>query len=278
MSLSDLRRARWMVAVAVAAVALVGLSFVDGWIAHDRELRGEGYRFVHVLLHAWEAPAFPVLGVGIALAAVSGAAALWAWRTRSDQAGWASLVSGVVALGVIAATAVPVGQGGRASSVELTAGPISIAGILLAGGMVAAAGLAMRPSRRATGILVLIGLLALAAAVGGRWLVLQQRERTVENWSQGSYARSATAGQPEAILEIGDGTFRISDRWSGTWEGTGLTIVIEADPACPDARGAYHVHDEGESGEDLRFVAIQDPCADGARRAELETGIWLRQP
>ena len=271
-------RARWHLAVSLAALALVGLSFVDGWITHDRELRGEGYRFVHVVLHAWEAPAFPVLGAGIVLAVAAGTAALVAWRTRSDRAAWASLLAAVVALGAIGASLVPVGQGGRASSVDLSVGPVAIAGTVLAAVMVGAAGVTVRPSRRAMGLLVLLGVLALGAAVGGRWLVLQGRERTVENWSQGSYARPATDGQPEATLVIGDGTFRIGDRWSGTWEGTGLTIVIEADPACPDARGAYHVHDEGASGEDLRFVAIQDPCADGARRAELETGIWLRQP
>ena len=38
----------------------------------------------------------------------------------------------------------------------------------------------------------------------------------------------------------------------------------------------YHARGAGE--EDLRFVKIVDTCQDGARGADLETGIWERVP
>jgi hypothetical protein len=51
-------------------------------------------------------------------------------------------------------------------------------------------------------------------------------------------------------------------------------VTIDNDPACPDARGTYHAHGEGEA--DLSFVMVVDPCRDGERAADLETGIWER--
>ena len=52
--------------------------------------------------------------------------------------------------------------------------------------------------------------------------------------------------------------------------------MVDDDPACPDSRGAYHAH--GVDDEDLRFVMVVDTCEDGARAADLETGIWERDP
>jgi hypothetical protein len=40
-------RSRWLGVRAVAGIVIIVISFADGWIAHDRELRGEGYRFAH---------------------------------------------------------------------------------------------------------------------------------------------------------------------------------------------------------------------------------------
>ncbi len=272
------RSTRWLILVALAAACLVALSFVDGWIVHDRELRGEGYRQVQVQLDAWQAPAFPVLAAGIVGAAIGGAAALLGlWRSGPR---WPRLAlgGGVVALAATIAGAVPVSYDGRISSVDLSIGWVSGAGLVLGAVMVAAAGMAARPSRAVLLGMMLAGVVALVAAGGGRWLTLQQREQVGQHWSQGTYLRAGTDGQPEATLKIGDGTFRIDDRWSGRWAGTGLTVEIDDDPACPGVHGAYHVHDEGASGEDLRFVALLDRCGDGARQDELEAGTWVRQP
>ena len=275
-----MRRAapRWLLVVAAAAAALVALSFVDGWVVHDRELRGEGYRQVQVQLDAWRAPAFPVLAAGILAAAIGGAAALATRSGRRTATGWVALGGSLAALAIILAGVVPVGQDGRSSSVDLTVGWVSGVGILLAAIMLAAALLALRPSRATLLTLALVGLLAAAGAAGARWATLQQREQVGQAWSSGTYVRAATDGQPAATLEIGDGTFAIDDRWSGRWAGIGLTIEIDDDPACPGVHGAYHVHDEGTDGMDLRFVALLDRCAEGARQAELETGIWVRAP
>ena len=46
-------RRRWLVVIAVAGIAIFGLSFVNLWIVHERVVRGEGYRLVHVFLSAW---------------------------------------------------------------------------------------------------------------------------------------------------------------------------------------------------------------------------------
>jgi hypothetical protein len=269
---------RWLLLAALAAAGIVALSFIDGWIVHDRELRGEGYRQVQVQLDAWQAPAFPILAAGIVAAAVAGVAALVALRSRRRAPGTVALGGAVVALAVILAGAVPVGQDGRISSVDLTIGWLSGVGIALAALMVAAGTIAVRPSRALLAGLVLAGAVILVASAGGRWLTLQQREQVGEHWSPGTYVRAATGGQAEATLEIGDGTFAIDDRWGGRWAGTGLTVEIDDDPACPGVHGAYHVHDEGAGRRDLRFVALLDRCGDGARQAELETGIWVRQP
>lgn len=269
---------RWLLLAALAAAGLVALSLVDGWIIHDRELRGEGYRQVQVQLDAWQAPAAPILAGGIAAAAVGGLAALAALRMRRSAAGLVALGGATIALAAILAGLVPVGQDGRISSVDLSIGWASGVGIGLAAIMVAATVRAVRPSRAVVLGLAVAGILALAAAAGGRWVTLQQREQVGEHWSPGTYLRTATEGHPPATLEIRDGTFAIDNRWGGHWAGIGLTVEIDDDPACPAVHGAYHVHDAGASGADLRFVALLDRCGDGARQAELETGIWVRQP
>jgi hypothetical protein len=271
------RDRRWLMAAVAAALAIVALSFVDGWMVHDRELRGEGYRRVQIALNAWEGPALPVLGVGIVSAALAALMSAAAVRVRA-----AAPVAAIAAMGTLAcvgASVVPIGQDGRASSVDLTVGWASIAGIGLASVMLAGVLLwAGRPTPGAILGLGIAGVLLLAGATGGRWLVLQERERPSTHWSAGTYVREATGEQPQATLIISEGSFEIGSRWRGTWDGSGLTVALDEDPACPDARGAYHVHDAGANGQDLRFVALVDPCRDGARAAELETGIWRRQP
>ena len=131
------------------------------------------------------------------------------------------------------------------------------------------------PRGAAAVALGLTGLIALGAGTGVRWLSLELQAGTGEHWDDGSYARAADDGTQ--TLTIGDGRFRIDNRWSGTWESSGWTVVLADDPACPGVRGTYHAHGEGEAGDDLRFVKVVDTCGDGERAADLEDGIWVRE-
>ena len=117
---------------------------------------------------------------------------------------------------------------------------------------------------------------AFAAGSGGRWYGLQLAEGDGRHWSDGSYTRAAVGDQPTETLTFEGATITIGDRWSGSLDWNGWVINIVDDPACPDARGTYHAHGEGD--EDLSFVKIIDTCRDGERAADLETGIWERVP
>ncbi len=75
-------RTRWLWLVAATGVALLAISFVNGWIFHDREVRGEGYREVHVYLSAWRGVARPVTTI-----AALGALAIGWGRPRLRSAG-----------------------------------------------------------------------------------------------------------------------------------------------------------------------------------------------
>jgi hypothetical protein len=173
---------------------------------------------------------------------------------------------------------VPIGQEGHASSVALTPGWVGGAGALLAVALVAAAAAVARPSGRAVAALFVVGGVVLLGGVGGRWFGLQAAAGTGQHWSDGSYTRPATEAHESETLTISSGRFEISDRWSGAWGASGWTVVLLDDPACPDARGTYHAHGEGDEGVDLRFVKVVDPCRDGERAADLEDGIWRRDP
>jgi len=186
------------------------------------------------------------------------------------------LVGACLSLGLIASAAWPVSQEGHASSVSLSFGLLLPIGIALGLAMVVAGVAVARPSRALLGAAVLIGLVGLGGGGGGRWLGLQAAEGTGRHWSEGSYTRAATEDEPTETLTISGETVTIGDRWSGSWEWSGWTVVIDGDAACPDSRGAYHAHGAGD--EDLRFVMVVDPCEEGARAADLETGIWERVP
>lgn len=77
-------------------------------------------------------------------------------------------------------------------------------------------------------------------------------------------------------MTLTETTYVIGDRWSGTFESSGCPIILDDDPACPTTRGTYHAH--GVADDDLRFVMVVDPCMNGARAADLETGTWERDP
>lgn len=267
-------RSRWLLVVAIAGLAIFGLSFVNAWITHDRELRGEGYRWVQHGLSAWRGPGMPVLTVA-AVAALATAGWAAALARRPSLPSWPLVVGAVVVVGLLASGAYPVSQDSHASSVDLSAGILLPVGVLLAVGMLAGS-LAVTGHRRRLLAAVAVGVLVLGAAgSAARWAGLQAAEGSGRHWSEGAYTRAATEGEPEETLTIGDGTFSVGDRWSGTWDWSGWTVVITEDPACPDARGAYHAHDAGD--EALRFVKIVDVCRDGERGRDLETGIWERE-
>lgn len=266
-------RRRWQLVVAAGGVAIFALSFVGGWLIHDREVLGEGYRSAQVVLSAWRGPAIPVLTLSVIAALLVGAWALAAtWRP--DLPSWPLPWGAVVVLGLMLATAVPISQDGHASRVDLTAGPLLGLGAVAAAVMVAAAIAVEPPRRRMLAAAGAAALVLLAGGAGGRWIGLQASEGTGRHWSEGAYTRAATADEPAETLTIGDGTFTIAGRWSGTWESSGWTVSLDNDPACPEARGTYHAHGEGADG--LRFVKVVDTCRDGARAADLETGTWER--
>jgi len=268
---------RWLAVIAAAGLGIFGLSFVDGWISHDRELLGEGYRRVHIVLNAWRSAAIPVLTLGAVAALATGIGAIIALR-RPGIPSWLLMGGSVVTLAVIGATLVPIGQDGHASSVQLTPAWLTGVGIGLAAVMVAGAVAVVRPHRQAALALCVVGAIGVVGGIGGRWLGLQVSAGTGAHWSDGSYTRPATADQEPETLTITSGSFEIADRWAGTWEGSGWTVVLTDDPACPDSRGTYHAHGEGGTGVDLRFVKVVDTCQDGARAADLEEGIWARDP
>lgn len=265
---------RWLAVLAVVGIAIFALSFVNAWIVHDREVRGEGYRLVHHSVSAWRGVGMPVLTLGVLAALAAGVAAalsLLGWLRVAPRL----LVAGsFLTLGLIASTAWPVSQDGHASSVDLSVGFVLPVGIGLAILMVVAALAIARPSPRVAMSALVIGLVALGAGAIGRSFALEAGEGTGRHWSEGSYTRAATEGEPTETLTIAGETVSISERWGGSWEWSGWTVVIDNDPACPDSRGAYHAHGVGD--EDLRFVKVVDTCQDGARASDLETGTWER--
>jgi hypothetical protein len=270
-----MNRRRWLMVMAVAGLGIFALSFVNLWIVHERVLRGEGYRLVHVFLSAWRGAGMPVLTIGVVVALAVGLAALGSLGERRVPP-WLLLIGSCVALGLILAAAWPVSQLGHASDVHLTVGLLTAAGAILAVAMVVAAVAIARPPRRVLAAAAAIALVVLVGGAAGRWWGLQQAEGTGRHWSVGSYERAATGDEPTEILTIAGDRVTIGERWAGTWEWSGWTVVIDNDPACPGSRGTYHARDAGQ--ENLRFVQVVDTCADGARGADLETGIWVRVP
>ena len=269
-------RTRWLWLVAAAGLTIFAISFVQGWIVHERELRGEGYRFVRIFLSAWRGVAIPVTaGAAVAAVAVASWAVITA-RIKPTPSAAILVIGSALVVGLIGASALPVMQDGHASSVTLGAWwiiPIALAlGLLMLVASVAAA----RPSRRVSAIAAVLAAVAFAGGAGGRWLGLQLAEGGGGHWEVGSYTRTATDGRPTETMTLTGATYRIGEAWSGAFESSGWTVVLGDDPACPSARGTYHAHGVDEA--DLRFVMVVDPCMNGARAADLETGIWRREP
>lgn len=262
--------------VAASGAALFGLAFVPGWIVLDRELRGEGYRHVQTLLDAWTGRAAPVLPLAALTGFLTAILALLGLGWRHPRLTAPALAGSLITLWLVLAAAIPVSQDGHASSVDLSPGWAVAAGAALAAAMVAGSAVGTNPTRRALGAALAVGLVVIIAGGLTRWVGLQVAEGSGAHWKEGSYVRQAAGGEATERLTIGDGRFTIGDRWSGTFESSGWTVVLDEDPACPRSRGTYHAHGEGD--DDLRFVKVVDTCRNGARAADLETGIWERAP
>ena len=267
---------RWLAVLVAVGIAIFALSFVNAWIVHDREVRGEGYRFVQHSVGAWRGVGMPVLTIGVLAALAVGIGAALTLHGWLRVAPWLLVAGSFVAAGLIASIAWPVSQDGHASSIDLSVGIVLPVGIGLAIVMVVAAVAIARPSRGLTVAAVTIGVIALGGGALGQSFALDAGEGTGRHWSEGSYTRTATAGEPTETLTIAGETVSIAGRWGGSWEWSGWTVVIDNDPACPDSRGTYHAHGVGD--EELRFVKVVDTCQDGARAADLETGTWERDP
>lgn len=269
-------RSGWLALAVVACAAILGLSFVDAWIVHRRELSGEGYREVISTVGAWRSVGLPVLGLGVAVAAATGLAAVAQWLDRPRAPGWALPLGGAITLGLLAATLVPVSQDGHASKIDLSPAWAAFAGTAAAVLLAIAAVRVAAPTRRQVLGLAVVAIVAFVVGGAGRWAALQAGAAPTAAWDTGTYTRPATDGAPELTLTVEADRYRIGDRWSGTWESHSWTVILTDDPACPDDRGTYHAHNVGPDGEDLRFVRVVDTCADGARAADLETGTWER--
>jgi hypothetical protein len=269
---------RALLVVALAGAIIFVLSFVDGWIVHDREIRGEGFRHSEIVLNAWRSAAVPVLTGAAVFAAGTTVAALVMLARPGGLPRWMLVAGSLAALALVASTLVPLGWDAHTTSVDLRPGILAVVGLVLAIAMLAAAWVAAGIDVARWAPVAAAGLVLAAGAVAGRWAVLGVSGPSNQAWDDGTYVR-AGEDLPALTLSIEDGAYRIGDRWAGSWEGSGgWTVALDDDPACPDSRGAYHAHGAGADDTGLRFVKIVDTCLDGERARDLEAGIWERQP
>lgn len=108
-----------------------------------------------------------------------------------------------------------------------------------------------------------------AAAIAGRWTQTPDAPlATTLAIGEDGYALSGE------LAHIGSGTATLEDR----------LLVLRDDPACPDAVGRYEVRTEPidrygllpqHTSEALSLVAIDDPCAGGARASTLTVDRWV---
>jgi hypothetical protein len=156
--------------------------------------------------------------------------------------------------------------------VVITPGWPALAGVGLALAMAIGALAAAGWARRAAAIFAATLVVFVAGGFGGRWAALSLAEGDPRSYRPGTYVRAEASGQPAGTLIIGSDTFELRGRWSGTFEGRGLVVVLTDDPACPDARGSYRIFPVGERA--IRWNTIVDLCDDGARARDLTAGTW----
>lgn len=275
-----MRRA-WLGLVVAAGLAIVALSFVDAWIVHERVLDGEGYRTIVTVINAWQLVSLPLVSLGViaaGLAALLGTVSIVGHHGPGGRVPrWILPTAAAIATGLLVAALLPIAQQGHASRINLRPDWAAFGAVVLAATMLIAALLVARPRAIHLAALIVMPVLLLGAAGGGRWLQLQWREGSNVAWSDGTYTRAATAAHEAETLAIESGRYRIGDRWEGSWDSSGWTVMLDDDPACPGSRGTYHAHGHPTpQDDDLRFVKVVDTCAE--RAAVLESGTWLRNP
>jgi hypothetical protein len=249
---------------------------VPGWVVHVRHQGGHGLTAITAVWNAWQGRAWPVLPLAVSLAAVAAILGAVELARPNGLPRWPRLGASLGSLALLAASVPVIGHAGHTSRVEVSGGWPLYAGIALAVLLAATAIPGTRWSRR-TIVLAGGGLVVLAAAgLGGRVAALNLAEGDPRTYTTGTYLRPPASGQPAAALRLGDGTYELDGRWSGTLSGRGLVVVLTGDPACPDARGSYRIFPVGEDG--IRWNTIVDPCADGQRAADLTAGVWELQP
>lgn len=260
--------------IVVAGVAVGGLSLMPGWVVHTRAVLGEGTRLVVTEPGPWDGQAVPVLSAAVLLEIVValGAAVQLA---RSSGGSRVLVVAALVGLGLLLAVSWPVSQSGHASGVTITPSwPMALA---IAAGVVAVVASLLAASLRPPLVALALGAIVLVAIGGAaaRWIELNLAEGNGQHWAEGSYTRHATGGEATETLTMQGGTYRLGARWSGTFEPSGLVVVLTGDPACPGDRGSYHVRSVAAT-QDITWDAIVDLCSNGARARDLETGTWVR--
>jgi hypothetical protein len=264
---------RTLLALTVAAaIGIVALSLAPGWVVHIRHQGGHGLTEIGTVWNAWQGRAWPVLPIGVAAAALSGALATAMLLGRARVATNFVAAGSVIALALFVAALVPLDRTGYASRVVITPAWPAFTAVGLALAMVAAAAASAGLGRRALFALVAAGIVLVVAAYGIRVVALNLAEGDPRSFRPGTYVRAAAGGQPAATLVIGDDSYRVDGRWSGTFEGRGLVVVLTADPACPNERGSYRIFPAGEDA--IRWNTIVDLCADGERAADLTRGTW----
>ncbi len=272
-----IRGRTWLpAALGILIVAgLVALSFVPGWVVHVRHQGGHGLTSITAVWNAWQGRAWPVLPLGLGLAALAAVLAAVELARPGRQPGWPRLVASLGTLALVAASALTIERAGHTSRVAVSAGWPLFVGVALSAALVATCVPVMRWNRRVLVAPAGVTVLLVAAGVAGRVAALNLAEGDPRTYEVGTYVRPAASGQPTATLQLGDGTYEVDGRWSGTLSGPGMVVVLTGDPACPGERGSYRIFPVGEDG--IRWNTIVDRCADGARAADLSTGVWERQ-
>ena len=92
---------RWLLLIAAAGIAVFALSFVNAWIVHDREIRGEGYRHAQHFLSAWRGEGMPVLTIA-AFGALATALYALILRRRPSLVRLPLLVGAVIVFAIVA--------------------------------------------------------------------------------------------------------------------------------------------------------------------------------
>lgn len=256
-------RPRWAQVTLGLGIAVLALSLAPGWLVHNRTVGGEGFRTLTLLLNAWQLWSVPVLSMAAVMAALAGVAAV---LPAPDRRWLPTMAAGP--LGLLAAGLVPLSHSAHVTSVSVTPGWILFVTLAAVAGMLVLLLRGLRPPR---GFVVLAAAVLLVAGIGGgllRLVQVQLAEAVSTHWSPGSYSRQADGQSLQ--LTLGADHYA-TGAYSGDLETAGISIILTGDPACPDARGFYHVRSAGEGA--ILLERVIDVCADGDRAAALD-GVW----